>query len=271
MPNESMFSDEEVSEIAREVIKNVAAEANLPGAVKMRELDGQIEFLIESADPLAAIILRPQKRVEEILRNVEEWAFENLREVIPEEDFLPLVLQQMHGADEDVEIKALIEKCYSKFEVAMSKLENGVNRLRAHAQKEVNKIQRYTKPTRRAGECLRFAEVVKDVKPLWREIIKRFEANDYQCDLSEIREDPTLNGLSKGYKIPENLLKDVLKRQSATGQERRKLEPTGFALRHAKQIVNIDGDHETLLKCYLEGIKYIEDVGSFPIHVAPSI
>jgi effector-binding domain-containing protein len=271
MPESFYISDAEVCGIAREVLKRLASRAKLPKEVSMRDIDGQIEFFIESSDSLAAIVFRPQKRVEEILREVEKWANENLRDVIPEEDFSDFVYRQMYQSDEDVEIQALMGQFYSTFDVAISKLDNGLIKLRSLVKKEINKVERHIRPNEKATTCMRFAVMVNEVRPLWDEIIKHFEEHHYEVILPEITNNEIFIELSKEHGIPTDLLKDVFKRQTTTGQERRKLEPLGFALRHSQTIVTLSGDHETLLNCYYEGLKYLKDPGEFPIHVAPTV
>src|SRR2546423_22508 len=170
MTESGIISDNEISLFAREAIRKVASKANFPKEIMMREIDGQIEFLIESSDTLATITFRPQQRIEEILRETEKWANEELKGVIPKEHFSAFVYQQMYRADEDVEIRALIEQFYSTFSVAVSKLDNGVKKLRSLVKKETDRVEKYSRPTEKAAVYMRFAEVVNQVKLLWNEV-----------------------------------------------------------------------------------------------------
>ena len=265
MSESANISDEEISEIAKEVIRRIASRAKLSKEIAVREIDGQIEFLIESSDPIAAITFRPQKKVEEILRETEKSAYEQFKDVVPESELSLDVYRLLHQSDEDVEIRALIEKFHSTFNVAISKLDNGIKNLRLLAKKEVDKIERrYTRPTVKAANCMRFAEVVMQLKPLWDAIIDYAEKNAYQCDLSVLSSNEKYVLLPQQGENLTRMLRDVFKRQSLKGQERRKLEPLGFALRHAQMIVPIKGDHETLINCHLDGLKYLKDPGEFP-------
>lgn len=105
---------------------------------------------------------------------------------------------------------------------------------------------------------------VDSLRELWDFITDFFSTNDYDAGcITMLRGSAKFKELSRGYDVPDRLLKRVFRRQDKERND--ELEPVGFAIEHARHLLGIRNLHSTVRTKYYAGKKRLNSLGErFP-------
>jgi hypothetical protein len=106
-------------------------------------------------------------------------------------------------------------------------------------------------------DLMELAETVDSLRPLWDCVTDFFASNDYEAGCIEmLKESSSYKGLAQDISVPDDLLRDVYKRKSKNAPV---LEPLGFAIEHARRLLNLELKFNSLRTHYFKGKKLLED------------
>lgn len=261
MTRHTLCTDEEIKELAAEIIKDVAGSIIRDSRIVMREHGDRIEFAIGTTGSPTYICYSPQDRVEQILREIEEWAIKVFADEEPGQTN-DTVYSYMNLAYEHQEIKSLIEQIPLHFCSISAALEQSTQQIFALAKKRQEAAERKFKELEdNFAKCKEFAQKVEAAWPLWKYVLKFFDARG---DLDGIYQDEKYIQLAGNYKIPRALGNELYERASHKQSNikiGRGLDPLGFAMKQVGLNMKLGIKYEALLKIYYMGQKILRDEG----------
>lgn len=246
------MTDDDVEYLARECLLQIATTLELPEHVTIREVDGCIEFLINTPNSDCGFFYRPQHHAEQIVREHAEL-IATLYATVKDEaeaDERDYVFSEYQYIIENL-LKEFLFSCCRDYKKQLNKFADKIlNMPSSAAAKTKAAATRAFRPSEYDYECQIFARTVNKIKPLWNYVSGYFKNNLYDGGaFYSIRRDEQFCELAQGWNITDDLLR------LAFNEERNaKNAPLSIALEHARREIGIrDLQHYALVRLYYDG------------------
>lgn len=255
MSKQRYLSDNEIGELAKDVIRVVSKSIKLPQHVSVVEVEDIVGLFFKYPDSSASAFYSPQQRIVEILREYEDFYSEILKDETPPGRMNTTLRSYLISACGDEEIKTLITKALKHFPELFKRLSKVEQKVLEEANtKRVSVERHFTKQQAMIEERKVLYRKTTDLRPLWNHITEYFDKYD---TTSDIKSDLKFIKLAGGEDVPNNLLNKVYKRKEGNDPS---TEPLHLAIEHACHLLGIQrGEHDSHVNWYYEGQKWVED------------